>query len=938
MEAEPSSTAPRATCRVQLRGGFGLREARARVAYLDALGVSHLYASPLLQARRGSSHGYDVVDPTRLDPELGEERDLASLAEALQARGMGLVVDIVPNHLGVAGADNPYWLDVLEYGRSSPHAGWFDIDWESGWEPLRGKLLLPVLGAPYGEVLASGELVPRFDAESGRLEVTYHEHRFPVAPSGLAALLSEPLPAALSEAARALRRLSNQEGGYRESAEEAKALLVGAVAGCPEARGHLEERVAQLAVRPAGPDGGEALHRLLERQHYRLAWWRTADDRINYRRFFDVNELAALRIEEPEVFDATHRRILAWVAAGWVQGLRVDHVDGLLDPRAYCLRLREACGERPVLLWLEKILEGEERLRDDWPVEGTTGYEFLNLVNGLFVDPRGEGRLDRLDRRLSGRRQDFASIAYQARRDVVDRLFPSELRRLADALAQEAEGRPESRDLSPGLIRDGLRELVACFPVYRSYLDRDGASPEDRETLAHALAEAVRRRGGVDPVVLEWLEQRLLGQGAEGLELALRVQQFTGPVAAKGIEDTALYRHQRLVSLNEVGGDPSRFGLSPAAFHAANAGRRERWPLCLLATSTHDTKRGEDTRARIDVLSELPEEWERRLAVWRRLNARHKLGVGGERAPDGGHELLLYQTLLGSWPADTAPGVLPPAPLRSAYGERVAGWLLKAVREGKQRSSWRLPQPEYEDAARRFVERLLDPDRAGDFLADFLPFQARVAAAGASNGLAQLVLKLGSPGIPDLYQGCELWDLSLADPDNRRPVDWDARARILEATQKAYARDAALDCIREQVARWWDGRLKLLLTWRLLALRRRWPRLFTEGEYLPLRSEGPRAEQVVAFARRRGAEQVVIAAARLSARLPGEGPFPLGEASWGDTAIAAPEACDWTGARSAITGCAIALQAGPEGPSLPLARVFAELPVAVLVPEQSATG
>jgi (1->4)-alpha-D-glucan 1-alpha-D-glucosylmutase len=714
---------PRATYRLQLRQGVDLRAATRLVPYLDRLGVSHLYLSPIQQACTASVHGYDGVDPTRLDPVLGEEADLEALAAELHGRGMGLLLDIVPNHLA-ASAESPWWWDVLEFGQASAYADFFDLDWEPVQPWLRGKVLVPILGAPYGACLEAGELRLRLEPGVGRIKLAYHEHRLPLAPASYAAALGgDAAPETLRPLVAAAREAGTATGARRLQAE-----LAGRASREPALAAAIEAGFAGL--------GAAALHRLLEAQHWRIAHWRTARDELNYRSFFDVAELVSLRAERPEVFEATHRRVLDWVRAGLVDGLRIDHLDGLRDPQAYLERLRAALGGRRIYLVVEKILASGERLPRSWPVEGTTGYEFLNLVQGLLVDGDGARGLERAYRQVVRGAPAFGDVSYASQLHVLRFLLRGQLRALARELAELAARDWRTRDLGVEVLAEALAEIVACLRVYRTYVREVGASDRDRREVARAAREARRRNPRLAPDAVRFVERAWTDAldcpklRPRALDLALRIQQLTGPVQAKGLEDTSFYRHHRLVSLNEVGGDPRRFGVPPERFHLANADRARRLPHAMLATATHDTKRGEDVRARLAVLSEIPEEWERLVLDLVRRGRALKRRVARRLAPTASDEYLLYQTLVGTWPAEG----LPSGSARERYRERIEAYARKAVREGKEGSSWRFPDPAYEEALVGFARDLLEAPRCEPFRGALDAFVARVAPGGAAHG------------------------------------------------------------------------------------------------------------------------------------------------------------------------------------------------------------
>ncbi len=852
-----------ATARLQFHRDFTMDQAAALVPYFDKLGISHLYASPLLKARAGSTHGYDIVDHNEINPELGGEDALRRLVATLRGHGMGLILDIVPNHMGVGGNDNAWWLDVLEWGRGSPYAEYFDIDWDPPDATLRGRLLAPFLGTSYGECLDSGELVLRFDESDGRLFVGYHDHRFPISPRDYASvLLTTGGP--LETPARAFAELGAGGGeAVRREAEAARHELLQ-----PTYRAALAECLRAYSTKL--PEGKERLHRLLDRQNYRLAWWRAATDEINWRRFFDVNGLAGVRVEVPEVFEATHRTVFRLYAEGLIDGVRIDHVDGLAYPREYCRKLRrrletaakqrpEALRAMPPILWIEKILAPHERLATDWLTDGTTGYDFMNDVSAVLHDPAGEAPLTAQWTALTGRAAEFEEESKPARRKILSESLSSELFATANAIHRIARRSLATRDYTLSAIRATLVEVLVHFHAYRIYAGAPGISPVDQRVMDWAMAGARRSVRSADRPLLELVGGWLSGTGLRAVPAGtrrqewqramVRFQQLSAPTAAKSVEDTTFYRYGRLLSRNEVGTEPSQWCITPAAFHATMKERQKRFPNALLATATHDHKRGEDARVRLAVLSELPGEWEAALARWMRLNASLRRDLDGP-APDPADEVMLYQTLVAAWP----PGLLPQdRPGVKALEDRVAGWLEKALREAKRHTGWAAPDMEYEGACRAFLAGLLDPERSVDMAGELAAFAARLAPAGVVNSLSQTLLRLTCPGVPDLYQGTEYWDFSLVDPDNRRPVDFAARGASLDADL------APADLMRS----WRDGRVKQAVIARTLALRAEAPVLFTEGAYVPLQAEGPHAAAVLAFARVHEGRAAIVAVTRL---------------------------------------------------------------------------
>ncbi|HEY3634957.1 MAG TPA: malto-oligosyltrehalose synthase [Caldimonas sp.] len=938
---------PRATYRLQLHHDFTFADATRALPYLARLGVSHVYCSPITRARAGSLHGYDVVAHDEISEELGGPAGFARFVEALRANRLGLLLDLVPNHMGVAGADNAWWADVLEEGEASLYARHFDIDWHPLDSALDGKVLLPVLGAPYGDVLEGGELRLSFEPGPGSIAVRYHEHCFPVALATYAALLDRMAVGdperrhALDDIAGEFRRLAAtatldyDDGAGRVAAKAAaKARLAALVVDDSGARAALDE-VLERASEP------EALHELLEAQAWRLANWRVASDEINYRRFFDINSLAALRMESRAVFEATQGLALELAAAGDADGLRIDHPDGLRDPAQYFLRLQqgyarrigltlpEAPGERParpLYLVAEKIVASHEDVPETWSVHGTTGYRFASLANGLFVDPAAEARFDRVWRSFAADGRGFDEHAYEGKRAVMRNALASELTVLASELLRIARADRRTRDLTFNSLRDALAEVTACLPVYRTYIIA-APSAQDRRYIEWAVAQARRRSRAADVSVFDFVRRAMLGEvgadapealGRRALDWAARFQQYSAPVAAKGVEDTAFYRYVRLGSLNEVGGDPARFGISVRAFHGASADRAARWPHTLIATSTHDHKRSADVRCRIDALSEMAAAWRLLLRRWSRMNRGHRRQEAGTTAPSRADEYLLYQTLLGTLPV----GGLDATTL-APYRERIAAYMLKAVREAKLRTSWIAPDAEYEAALRGFVEGLLGRLVPNLFLDDLVVQANALAWFGAFSSLGTALVQFTSPGVPDIYQGHEVVKLTLVDPDNRQSVDYAALSRSLAELEALDPRRAG-----ELVQTPHDGRAKLWIGWRLLALRSANAALFREGDYRALGAGGERAAHVVAFARRGGGSALVVVVARLLGRLLGQpGRLPCGDAVWGDTHVSV-DLADGTRLRNVLDDGIVVV----EGGRIALATAFACFPGAALVP------
>lgn len=892
----------RATMRLQLHRDFGFDAACAQIPYLHALGISHLYASPILTARSGSLHGYDVVDHDHINPELGGEEGLRRLVASLREHDMGLIVDIVPNHAAVGDHDNARWLEVLEWGRDSRYANFFDIDWDVVDPALHGRIAAPFLGKPYGDVVADGELELAFDAQRGRLHIAYFEHHFSLAPQVYAPLLRSA-GAELAAVAQRFHAAIIQRGrGARWAAFEAACDELATACAEPRVRAALETLLSRYR-RDAQADAyreqerQQQLHRLLERQHWRLAWWRTGADEINWRRFFDVIGLAALRIEENPVFEIVHAQIFRLYAEGLIDGLRIDHVDGLADPRAYCRKLRarltqlqrlrpEPLRHEPAYVIAEKILAPGERLPTDWRLDGTSGYVFMNEVSALLHDDSGGAALAALWLECSGRSGDFSQAAERARRRIPQELFAADFDACARSLHRLARLSPMTRDWTLAAISRVLTELLAHFPVYRTYVDTRGRSSVDADIMAQVCAAAQRTCRPAERELVLQIDRWLGGstpsanstpmlRRAQSRAIA-RFQQLTPPVAAKSIEDTAFYHYGVLVSRNEVGADPANFAISIDEFHDRCRERARRFPQAMLATATHDHKRGEDLRARLAVLATVPRQWAQVVRQWRDRNAARKPTVDGICGPDATDEYILYQMLVGAWPmqlcADDSDG-------RAQLCAQLSTWQEKAVREAKRHSGWTEPNLAYESACRGFLEELLRTHDA--FVTELTNLVTSIAAAGAVNALSQTLLRLTTPGVPDNYQGCEFWDFSLVDPDNRRPVDFDARRTALAA-------DISDD---ELLRQWRDGRIKQRLIARLLALRAEQPELFIRGSYLPLRVEGARADHLIAFARQLGKTRLLVVAPRApQALLSDPTSLRFDPLRWADTRITLPPA------------------------------------------------
>jgi len=901
---------PTATYRLQFNKNFTFRQAHEIVTYLHHLGISDAYASPYFQAGAESLHGYDITDHNKLNAAIGWRKDFEAWVAELHAHGMGQIADFVPNHMGINDPQNVWWQDVLENGASSLYAPYFDIDWRPLKTDLHDKVLLPILGDQYGRVLERGELRVRFD--SGSFSLTYFDHVFPIAPGtyryilelaleNLAEFREEDFYAEFQSILTALeylpRRTETDPERIKERAREKEIIkkrLERRCAEAPQVQRGIEKAVETINGHIGDPRSFDRLDELLNAQSYRLAFWRVAAEEINYRRFFDVNDLAAIRVELPEVFDAAHKLLFELVASGAVTGLRIDHPDGLYRPLEYFEKLQMRCAKalrvplpkdgRAIYLIVEKILTGEEQLPQNWPVHGTTGYGFANQVAGVLVDHNAEGAITKIFKRFIGHSLHFGHLVYAKKRLVMRISLANEVNVLGTMVDRLSEQNRWFRDYTLEALARAVRETIACFPVYRTYLEPGKpVSEEDRAVIERAVAAAKRRNPAIEESVFNFLRDLLLFRFPENLdeeqraahaEFVLKFQQFTGPITAKGLEDTVFYIYNRLAALNEVGGEPQLFGLSVETFHERNLRRQRDWPASLLATSTHDSKRSEDVRARMLAISEIPPLWGRSLQKWRTTNRRFKKQIDDAEAPDAGEEYLLYQTLLGTWPVD-----LDGAPVPSVgpkFIARIQRYMAKALKEAKLNTSWIQPNENWDDAMQEFVARILEAGPRNKFLPAFLPVAAEIARLGAINSLAQTAIKLTAPGVPDIYQGTEIWDDSLVDPDNRRPIDYARRRETLTQIDNVPANEL-MQC-------WPDGRIKMRLTQRLLHLRRENPELFREGIYEPINFGGAFADCAIGFVRRHRDGAIIVIVPRLSSRV---GFPPIGD-RWQDTHVILP--------------------------------------------------
>lgn len=884
----PGSSAISATYRLQFNKDFGFQDAAKLLGYLADLGITHLYASPILRSRSGSTHGYDVIDPTRLNPELGSDADFLTLQTELRNRNMGLVLDIVPNHMS-AGSENAWWMDVLEHGPESPYASYFDIDWHPPSRTLDRKILLPVLGRPFAEVLESAEFKLIFN--DGRFFVQYFESLFPLSPRTYGGILEknlETLREQLGEDSTAYQKYSGivsafaalsspgaragEAGESRMRFEALRERLRQVVNGNADVAAFLHDRLGDFSGQPGDPASFAPLEQLLSQQFYVLSYWQNVNEEINYRRFFTITDLVGVRVEDLRVFEATHSQILRLVAQGPIHGLRIDHIDGLRDPLAYLNRLREQLAAQAaqnsagdIAIFVEKILARAEQLPREWPSEGTTGYDFLNALNSLFVDPQGAKCIEETYDRFAGKKQSYADLLYQKKKLVMSTLLGVEMRSLAHQLTLLADKDRYARDLSRSDLTQALFETTAHVPVYRTYLHNLDVSREDATVIEQAIAEAQHRKFYLQATHFDFIRDVLLvrnpphllaDQREARLHFVMRWQQVTGPIMAKAYEDTLLYVYNPLISLNEVGGEPRPTVAVQGNFSRFVAARRKHWPHSMNATTTHDTKRSEDVRARINVLSEIPGQWKRRLEHWSKLNAKIKSQVAGQQVPDRNEEIFLYQTLLGIWPLDGRAD--------AALIDRLQAYAVKATREAMVHTRWTLPNTAHENALNKFVAAILKLGKNNAFLRDFAAFQQTVAYSGMVNGLTQTVLKIISPGIPDFYQGSELWDLRLVDPDNRLPVDFSQRVDML-AVLRQQEKPSALFAA-ELTRHWQDGRIKLYTIWKALNFRRERPALFCDGDFLELKTSGPLAEHILAILRRHNHECALFVAPRWLAR------------------------------------------------------------------------
>lgn len=985
---------PVATYRLQFNRNFRFKDAKKIIRYLHNLGISDVYASPYFKAKEGSVHGYDIVDHNQFNSEVGTEDEYNNMISELKKYEMGQVLDIVPNHMCINSKDNVWWSDVLENGPSSVYANYFDIDWDPVKRELKDKILLPILGDQYGKVLENRELTLAF--EEGAFFIYYYENKFPVRPKTYAFILqyridklkellpeNDPNFVELLSVLTALEHLplytetdpEKVAERYREK-EIIKKRLSHLYNESYEIRSFIDENVRIFNGVKGEPSSFDLLDELLRLQAYRLSFWRVATEEINYRRFFDINDLAAIRVENPVVFEDTHRLVMKLVRQGKVTGLRVDHPDGLYNPSGYFQALQRNCYlqtrlnyseelrnevdfpfedteltvkikeqyeeiissdpyYKPFYIVGEKILMKGERMPEDWPIFSTTGYVFLNSLNGIFVDMKNSKAFDDIYSRFTRLKLSFHDIVYEKKKLILQVAMSSEVNALGHYLNQISEKNRHTRDFTLNSLTNVIEEVIAFFPVYRTYVNSVTVTDRDRQYVEAAVSKAKRKNPAINASVFDFLKDVLLlnfpdnfseDEKNEWIDFVMKFQKITGPVMAKGLEDTACYVYNRLVSLNEVGGSPDRFGFPLDAFHGQNIERVKFWPYALITSDTHDTKRSEDVRARINVLSEIPDDWRKRVIYWSRLNKKKKVMVDGQIVPDRNEEYLLYQTLVGTWPITVGD--------ESSYEnfkERMKNYMLKAIREAKVNTSWINPNAIYEDALLIFVERIMDNGQDNQFLKDFVNFQKVIANYGMYNSLSQVLLKITCPGVPDFYQGTEIWNLSLVDPDNRRPVDYALRNRMLEDLKKREFEISQREFSRELIANRTDGMIKLYLIYKTINYRRKNRELFERGEYLPLEVMGERADNVCAFARRIGTQRVIVSVPRYFTKLiPQAEDLPLGKQVWGDSYIVVP--ISEPGARylNIFTGETLTARTFKEATALQLSDVFFSFPVSVL--------
>ncbi len=958
---------PLSTYRLQFNPAFTFRDAACLVPYLSRLGITDCYSSPYLKAAQGSTHGYDVTDPSMLNPELGNEDDYQTFVQALKDHDMGQILDVVPNHMGIAASGNSWWQDVLENGPASHYANLFDIDWTPVKPELQHTVLLPILGDQYGIVLENQEI--RLEYQDGHFFFSYFENRFPLDPSTWPIILNlrleellhhlddvDPLLQEFQSIITALIHLPTRTETdperiavrYREK-DVIGRRLASLMEESPILLNHLRQSLTLINGEKGNSASFDTLDTLVSDQAYRLAYWRVAAEEINYRRFFDINELAAIRMERPGVFEEVHQRIFSLLSSGAVTGLRIDHVDGLYDPQAYLNEWQQWGREhlalppdpqgRVLYLVVEKILGTGERVHPDWPVHGTTGYTFLTHLNQLFVKESHQRALEQVYSRFTKQALDYEDLIYHCKQLIMTSSMSGEINALAHQLNVLSEQNRRSRDFTLNSLTHAIREIIACFPVYRTYIGpnpNDAILDRDRAYIRLAVARAKRRNPALSTLVFDFIRDLLLTSHQEDALLpwettrpfVMSFQQTTSPVTAKGVEDTAFYIFNRLTTLNEVGGEPQQFGLSPNVFHHMMEDRAHHWPSAMSATSTHDTKRSEDVRARISVLSEIPTEWRQHLRTWRRLNKKARKRLDGKAVPSRNEEYFIYQSILGIWPLEATNDKIP-----SSLLPRMHEYMVKALREAKIHSSWLNPDEEYERGVLTFVTKILSPKPQNLFLDDFLPFQRRLARYGVYNSLSQLLIKTLAPGVPDFFQGMELWCWHLVDPDNRQPVDFQLRQQHLERLLLRQESETPQELAHSLLSHPEDGLVKMFLTYQALQFRKNHPHLVQLGSYTPLEALGPQKEHVFAFLRQDQEYSCITITPRfVSSLIPEPTTLPIGGDVWGDTWLNLPPSFFDHPLRNVLTGEIVTPQNRSDMVGLPLEAVFQTWPFALLEP------
>ncbi|MGE5402669.1 MAG: malto-oligosyltrehalose synthase [Ignavibacteriales bacterium] len=888
---------PDSTYRLQFNSSFGFNDAREIIDYLAGLGIKDIYASPILKAVKGSMHGYDVVDPNQLNPELGTTDDFDQLIQECRSYNMGWLQDVVPNHMAYS-SENQMIVDLLENGPNSRFYNFFDIEWNHPHASVRQRILAPFLGKFFQDVLEGGELILRYDSEG--FYVNYYDNRFPMKMESYVDILSFRLNALTNKLGknhpdvikylavlyilRSLPPAEEMDERYSQI-KFVKGMLYELYTGNEDIKVFIDESLKIYNGRKDVPESFNLLEKLLSEQHFRLAFWKVANEEINYRRFFNISGLISLRMENEDVFNRIHSLILNLVKDGQVNGLRIDHVDGLYDPTSYLKKLRDRIPDQ--YLVVEKILELREDLPTEWPVEGTTGYEFTNYVNGIFCKSANEKEFNSIYQKFTKLNTPYERIVAEKKRLIIQTRMAGEVERLAFLVEAVSSSDRYGIDITMHGLKRALEEIFTYFPIYRTYINKDYYTERDRKYLEEIFHKVSRANPRLineynyifNLLMLRFREHFTEEQKDKALDFVMKFQQLTGPLMAKGFEDTALYVYNRLISLNEVGGNAGRFGIPVEEFHEFNLKRSLQWPHTLNTTSTHDTKRGEDVRARINVLSELPDEWESRIKTWSKLNNHLKKELHGEIVPDKNDEYFLYQTLIGSFPNTEEDYAI--------YAARIKEYMVKAVREAKVHTAWIKPDEEYESAYMEFIEKILVFSDENGFLKDFIPFQKKIAHYGALNSISQVLVKMTSPGVPDLYQGTELWDLSLVDPDNRRPVDFSLRRKYLKGIQE-HSENDTLKYIRDISSQLSDGRIKMFTIFQALRARNEWKDLFCQGEYIPLQVSGNNKENIVSYARRNGQDRAVVVIPRFMTGLVKEGDLPVGNELWSETFIEMP--------------------------------------------------